>query len=123
MLAETGCNGVMVGRAAIGNPMIFEQILAAAQGCPAEAPTDGQRIDMMLDYLRDSVRYLGEDRACRMMRSRLGWFVKGVPHSSRFRASIKKVNSRQEALALIGDCRRTAYCYTPARRARTPRTS
>jgi hypothetical protein len=40
-----------------------------------------------------------------MMRSRLGWFVKGVPHSSRFRASIKHVSSRREAFALIEDFR------------------
>jgi nifR3 family TIM-barrel protein len=102
MLAETGCDGVMVGRAAIGNPMIFEQILAAAQGCPTEAPTDGQRIGMMVDYLRDSVRYLGEERACRMMRSRLCWFVKGMRNAGLFRNSIRFIASEKEALDRIG---------------------
>lgn len=102
MVAETGCDGVMVGRAAIGNPMIFDQILAAALGCPTDAPTDGQRIGMMVDYLRDSVRYLGEERACRMMRSRLCWFVKGMRNAGLFRNSIRSIASEKEALDQIG---------------------
>jgi nifR3 family TIM-barrel protein len=101
MLEETGCDGVMVGRAAIGNPMIFSQILAVKQGRPAAVPTDEQRIHMMIDYLRDSVRYIGEETACRMMRSRLCWFVKGMRNAGHFRKSIRFITTEQEALDLI----------------------
>lgn len=101
MLSETGCDGVMVGRAAIGNPMIFGQILAAAQGRPVAAVDDGQRIGMMLGYLRDSVRYLGEKTACRMMRSRLCWFVKGMRNAGQFRNAIRFIASEKEAADLI----------------------
>ena len=101
MLHETGCDGVMVGRAAIGNPMIFDGILAKAQGRPATVPNDGQRIDMMIGYLQDSVRYLGETIACRMMRSRLCWFVKGMRNAGQFRNAIRFIASEKEATALI----------------------
>ena len=101
MLEETGCDGVMVGRAAIGNPMIFSQILAAQEGRAAYAPNDSQRIDMMRDYFRDSVRYLGEDSACRMMRSRLCWFVKGMRDAGHFRNAIRFMASEEEGLDLI----------------------
>jgi nifR3 family TIM-barrel protein len=101
MLTETGCDGVMVGRAAIGNPMIFDQMLAAAQGRPLAAADDGQRIDLMLGYLRDSVRYLGEKTACRMMRSRLCWFVKGMRNAGQFRNAIRFIASEKEAVDLI----------------------
>lgn len=101
MLAETGCDGVMVGRAAIGNPMIFTQILAADQNKPTAEPTDGQRIDMMTRYLRDSVRYIGEETACRMMRSRLCWFVKGMRNAGQFRNAIRFIASEREAVDLI----------------------
>ncbi len=101
MLTETGCDGVMVGRAAIGNPMIFGQILAASQGRPVGAADDGRRIDMMLGYLRDSVRYLGEKTACRMMRSRLCWFVKGMRNAGQFRNAIRFIASEKEAVDLI----------------------
>ena len=101
MLAQTGCDGVMVGRAAIGNPMIFGQILAESQGLPNTWPSDGQRIEMMLRYLRDSVRYLGEETACRMMRSRLCWFVKGMRNAGQFRNAIRFIASENEAVRLI----------------------
>lgn len=101
MQAETGCDGVMVGRAAIGNPMIFGQILAVAEGRPAATLTDGQRIGMMMSYLRDSVRYIGEETACRMMRSRLCWFVKGMRNAGHFRNAIRFIASEKEATDLI----------------------
>jgi tRNA-dihydrouridine synthase len=44
-----------------------------------------------------SVDYLGEFHACRMMRSRLCWFVKGLPYASVFRKSIRKITTRKEA--------------------------
>jgi tRNA-dihydrouridine synthase B len=101
MRRETGCDGVMVGRAAIGNPFIFAQILAVDQGRQAALPDDSQRIAMMIDFLNASVRYIGEDTACRMMRSRLSWFVKGMRHAGQFRNSIRFIASQAEATALI----------------------
>jgi tRNA-dihydrouridine synthase B len=101
MLDETGCDGVMVGRAAMGNPMLFDQILAAAQGRPEAAPADRHRIDMMMDYLQDSVRYLGERTACRMMRSRLCWFVKGMRNAVQFRSATRFITSEAQAIDLI----------------------
>ena len=101
MLSETGCDGVMVGRAAIGNPMIFSQILSAVRGVPAVEIDDRRRFAMMIDYLADSVRYLGESTACLMMRSRLCWFVKGMPSAGQFRKAIRFVESQAEAEMLI----------------------
>ena len=101
MISETGCYGVMVGRAAIGNPRIFEQILTAAQGLPVNRINDEERINMMLAYLHGSVSYLGEATACRMMRSRLCWFVKGMRNAGRFRNSIRFISSEKEAKEMI----------------------
>jgi len=101
MLTATGCDGVMVGRAAIGNPVIFSQILALAHGRPMPVPDDGQRIETMVGYLRDSVQHFGEVNACRMMRSRLCWFVKGMRNAAQFRQSIRLVDSEKEALEQI----------------------
>jgi tRNA-dihydrouridine synthase len=55
----------------------------------------------MQTFVQDSVRYLGETRACRMMRSRLGWFTKGLPHNNKFRESIKQISTEAEALEKI----------------------
>ena len=101
MQTETGCDAVMIGRAAIGNPMIFTQIIARAAGREAPAISLDQRFDLMRRYLDATVEYLGEKQACYMMRSRLGWFSKGMRHSSKFREAIKKISSHQEAQDLI----------------------
>ncbi len=97
MKMETGCDGVMIGRAAIGNPFIFDQILSAERGNSVQIPSLKQRFDILRRYLDASVDYIGEYAACQMMRSRLCWFVKGIPHASHFRVSIRKITSRREA--------------------------
>ena len=66
-------------------------------------PDISERFDAMTKYLNISIECFGEKRACRMMRSHLGWFVKGLHHSSRFRESIKKISTEREALSLIGE--------------------
>jgi len=101
MLQLTECDGVMIGRAAIGNPFIFSEVIARLRGEPAPPPDVALRRKTMRQYLGDSVTYIGEAHACYMMRSRLGWFVKGLPHNGRFRESIKRVSSQAEAEALI----------------------
>jgi nifR3 family TIM-barrel protein len=101
MLEETGCDGVMIGRKAIGDPDIFSRVVARING--EEEGEDGfaRRFDLMSRYLRASVKYIGEEQACRMMRSRLGWFTKGMHKSSKFREAIKHLSSEKEGVELI----------------------
>ena len=101
MMEETGCDAVMVGRAAIGNPAIFSLILAKLRNQPAPVVDIEQRLEMMRRYLAASVDYLGEFHACRMMRSRLGWFSKGLPCSSRFRETIMEISTKADADAAL----------------------
>lgn len=101
MMASTGCDGVMIGRAAIGYPWIFSQVLALMNGDETPEIDITIRFETMEHYLKASVMYLGETRACRMMRSRLGWFSKGLPFSSRFRERIKTITSESKGIDLI----------------------
>jgi nifR3 family TIM-barrel protein len=101
MQKETGCDAVMIGRGGIGNPWIFSQVIALSRGAAVQTPTYDMRFDIMVRYLGESVAYLGEETACYMLRSRLGWFVKGMPHSSRFRETIKHISSESEAVEII----------------------
>jgi nifR3 family TIM-barrel protein len=101
MLKETTCDAVMIGRKAIGNPVIFAQVLDRINGREPGVEDLAKRFEIMTRYLNASVEYLGEDLACRMMRSRLGWFVKGMRNSSKFRESIKQLSSQKEGIDLI----------------------
>jgi len=80
---------------------IFSEVIARLKGELPPQTDLALRRRTMRKYLGSSVAYIGEAHACYMMRSRLGWFVKGLPHNSRFRESIKRVASQVEAEALI----------------------
>ena len=101
MLDETGCDAVMIGRKAIGNPDIFSQVVARINGKEGAEEDIARRFDLMIRYLKMSVKYIGEEQACRMMRSRLGWFTKGMHKSSQFREAIKHLSSEREGVELI----------------------
>lgn len=99
MLNQTGCDAVMIGRATIANPWIFGQLTALLKNSPLPQPDLADRLALMRAYLEASIQYLGEELACRLMRSRWGWFVKGLPHNSHFRNQIRFLASRAEALS------------------------
>jgi nifR3 family TIM-barrel protein len=96
MQRETGCDAVMIGRASVGNPWIFAQALDLLNSNPPRRPDLRERLNTVLRYIEYSVDHFGEVRAVRMMRSRLGWFTKGLPHSSRFRAAIARLKTRED---------------------------
>ena len=104
MLNQTGCDAVMVGRAAIGDPFIFRQIVDRLAGRSARPVTFEERFAVIRDYVNAAMEYSGEPRACRVLRSRLGWFVKGMPQASQFRHAIRHIGSRDQVQGLI-----TAY--------------
>jgi len=101
MMEETGCDAVMVGRAAIGAPWIFSNIKEYLEGREFAEPSIGDRFDIMFAYLDAAVRHYGEAHGCRIMRSRLGWFARALPGSASFRRSICRISSRQEAVGLL----------------------
>lgn len=101
MIDQTGCDAVMVGRAAMGNPFIFRQICDHLAGNPLQPVTYTQRFDVMARFIEATSDYLGEKTACFILRSRLGWFAKGLPQASRFRKSICRLSSKQEAHELL----------------------
>jgi nifR3 family TIM-barrel protein len=101
MLKQTRCDAVMIGRMAIGNPWIFSHVLARMRGEAEPAVTLEHRFEMMNRYVQESVKYFGEEIACRMMRSRLCWFAKGLRNSSQFRKSINHISTEAEALQRI----------------------
>ncbi len=101
MFDLTGCDAVMIGRATLANPLIFAQVHNLLQGKAAE-PTDIlMRITLMKRLVNLHVDHFGEKRACRMLRGRLGWFVKGLPHSGKFRESVSQITTQPQAMTCI----------------------
>jgi tRNA-dihydrouridine synthase B len=99
LIDETGCAGIMIGRAALGNPWIFSQVGAFLEtGTPGrEEPDPGKRRSMMRRHLSALIRFMGDERrAVRVMRKHLGWYTKGLPGSALFRDAVNRVESRAE---------------------------
>jgi tRNA-dihydrouridine synthase B len=86
MLEQTGCDAVMVGRAALGNPWIFQQINAYLdEGRIVPPPSLSERMQIMVQHVELMCRYKGEYRAMKEARKHVGWYLKGLRGASEFR--------------------------------------
>lgn len=118
MLHETGCDFVMVGRGALGNPWIFRELAAVweatggdTDGVEARRLMNGDRLlplpsadekkQMMLRHFSDIMAQKGEYTAVREMRKHVGWYLKGMPGSAAFRGKVNQINSAAELEAAI----------------------
>ncbi len=102
MLQETGCDGVMVGRAARGNPWIFRQITHYLDtGELLEKPSRAQVAKMMLRHGELLAEYKGEYTALREMRKHVAWYTSGYPHSASLRRRVNELTTMESLCALV----------------------
>lgn len=98
MIEATGCDGVMIGRAAKGNPWIFretERLLSS--GTPGPGPDVKERLSVLLEHIRLMEDHAG-NYAVVLMRNSVSWYCKGLPGASEFR---KAVNSASTVSGLV----------------------
>lgn len=74
----TGCDAIMVGRGAQGNPWIFKQINEKIKGKHVYYPTDEERIDICIDHYKRALKYFEHHKAVREMRKHIAVYVKGL---------------------------------------------
>ena len=102
VLAETGVDGVMIGRAAQGRPWIFREIEAALAGQPAPAePGPAEVRDIMTTHLRDLYEFYGPEAGVRIARKHIGWYCRERPQAQAFRQSVMQVESAEGQLARV----------------------
>ncbi len=91
MLAETGCDGVMIGRAATKNPWIFRQIAARMSGGRVPEPTLEDRRDLILGHFRMVAQRDPDKIALHKLRKFTGWYTHGLPHGRKLRQQINQL--------------------------------
>lgn len=97
MLKETGCNGIMIGRAVRGNPWIFREIEHyLATGEQLERPKQQEVCDMILQHAGMELELKGEYTAVREMRKHIAWYTVGYPHSASLRRKINEIETYPE---------------------------
>lgn len=103
MRRQTGCDGVMIGRAAVRNPWIFKQILQLEKGLPAYEPGLPERRALILDHYDLLSDFMGEHRAILNMRGLLLRYTKTLPGSCRFREKISRVRDQKSLISVMDD--------------------
>lgn len=102
MREETGCDAVMIGRGAQGNPWIFSELLEYEKtGVIPPRPDAGMIRDTMLRHAKLQMEYKGEHLGIREMRKHVAWYTKGLKGSAKLRDEINKVESYEELEALL----------------------
>ncbi len=102
MIDETGVDGIMIGRAARGNPWIFNQIKEYLEtGIVPEKPSYDEVREMMLRHARMQLECKGEYTGIREMRKHVAWYTAGYPHSAKLRAKMNEVESYEQLRACI----------------------
>ncbi len=100
LVDQTGCDGIMIGRGAEGNPWIFKQVVHYLEtGEELAPPTSAEKKALAVRHAALMQKYKGEYVAIQEMRKHLAWYTAGMPNSSRFRGRINSMNTMEELLA------------------------
>ena len=99
---ETGCDGVMIGRGAQGNPWIFSELLEYERtGKMPLRPSVEAIKKMMIRHAQLQMQYKGEYLGIREMRKHVSWYTSGLPNSAKLRDEINRVESYEELEQLL----------------------
>jgi tRNA-dihydrouridine synthase B len=97
MMEETGCDAVMIGRAALGNPFIFKETVELLEhGRRIPSPTIEERIAAAYQHLELACSFKGETVAIREMRKHLAWYTRGMRGAARIREEINQATTREQ---------------------------
>ena len=101
MWQETGCDGVMIGRAAQGNPWIFREIRETLNGNVYEPPSPLERAQTAVRHYRLEEALFGEKLAVLQMRKHIAWYVHGLKGASRFRERVNLMTEPDQVIEAL----------------------
>ncbi len=97
MLEKTNCDAVMIGRGALGNPWVFQQINAYLNDCiVVPLPTLTEKMTVMLQHIKKIIEYKGEYTAMREARHHAAYYTKGLRGGAKFRAEMGSLESLEQ---------------------------
>ena len=112
MLEQTGCDGLMIGRGADGNPWLFTALAAALRGEPLpQPPSLKERLAQAAEHLEMLIVYKNEVVAVKEMRRHISAYLKGMPHAAEFRGRFHKVDTQEQFSELLAEYSECAHHY------------
>ena len=104
MIDETGCDAVMIGRASLGNPYLFKQVIHYLNtGDLLEDLTNKEKIDLIIKHFNYLLEIKPEKQAVLEMRSHAAWYIKGINGSKDIKNKIFKCTTKEELLKILVD--------------------
>ena len=104
MLAETGCDGLMLGRGADGNPWLFSRLQAALSGLPVpQEPPLKEKLALALRHLEMLIEYKNESVAVKEMRRHIGAYLKGMPKAAEYRGRFHQTETYADFKKLLAE--------------------
>lgn len=101
----TGCRHVMIGRGALGNPWIFEEIMAIQENKPFEAPSVQEKMTEAIRHLKLMCLYRGEKLAVIESRKHMAWYIRGVRGAAQLRDRLNAMTSSDEIIEALSEIR------------------
>ena len=101
MMEETGCDGVMIARGAMGNPWVFSEICAALEGRSFTMPTLSQRFEVALTQVREMIEEKGERVGVAEAKKHLSWYCHGVEGAAAARGRLMQAATYEEMAAIL----------------------
>ena len=101
MFEYTGCDGVMVGRGALGNPYIFKEIICALKKEAYLPPSNEQRLADITEHMTMLVEHKGEYIGSREARKHIAWYLHGMPGAASFRDEVNRATSLKSVLEIV----------------------
>jgi len=98
----TQCDGIMIGRGALGNPWIFQQARYYLDtGMKLPAPSVYERLEVVLRHMDRAGEYHGERLGMLEMRKHLAWYIKGLPRCAKMKEALQRCSRFDEAARLL----------------------
>ena len=101
MMEETGCDGIMIGRGATGNPWLFDEIVCALEGREFVAPTGEERVELALKQLDTMIAARGDRAGFVEGKKHMAWYSAGLRGSAAARNDIMQANTCDEIRAIF----------------------
>ena len=104
MIEQTGCDGIMIGRGALGNPWIFKKINTYLEtGNKLEEISPLEKKKIILEHFNLLLLEKGEYTATREIRKHIAWYIKGLKNATVMRDAINKVESKEEFEKILNE--------------------
>jgi tRNA-dihydrouridine synthase B len=91
MFEYTGCNGIMIGRGALGRPWIFQELTTKTF-----AIENTEILKTIIEHIKLETEYLGEKVGIKHMRKHIAWYIKGMKDATKIRERVNTIETRKE---------------------------